>query len=69
MGEASYWMERDDLRGDYEKQLKAAHKVISDALEKALSMFPEWQSPQARVDVANYVFGYLGVSWGLKSGK
>lgn len=53
----------------YQKTLGTAQKEMSDALEKALSMFPEWQSPQVRVDLANYVFGYLGVSWGLKFGK
>ena len=53
----------------YQTTLKAAHKQMANALEKALASFPEWQSPQARVDLANYVLGYLGVSWGLKFGK
>jgi len=54
---------------EYQANLKAAQQEMSDALEKAMAMFPEWQSPQVRVDLANYVFGYLGVSWGLTFGK
>ncbi|MBU0847179.1 hypothetical protein KKH23_08360 [Patescibacteria group bacterium] len=53
----------------YQTTLKATQKQLANALEKALASFPEWQSPQARVDLANYVLGYLGVSWGLKFGK
>jgi len=53
----------------YQTTLKAAQRQMANALEKVLANFPEWQSPQARVDLANYVLGYLGVSWGLKFGK
>ena len=52
----------------YQANLKAARKELSDALEKALAMFPKRQEPRARVDLANYVIGYLGVSYGLKYG-
>ena len=62
-------MREVEIDEQYQTTLKAAQKQMANALEKALASFPEWQSPQARVDLANYVLGYLGVSWGLKFGK
>lgn len=48
----------------YQNLLKDAHGILSGALEKALDSFPEVCNDQARVDLANYCWGYLGVSIG-----
>ena len=53
---------------EYQENLKAAQKDMADTLEKALAMFTKHQEAEARVALANYVMGYLGVSYGLKYG-
>ncbi len=55
---------------EYKEKLKEALANIADTLEKALAKFKDTpQEGQARVAMARYVTGYLGVSYGLKYGR
>ncbi|MBA7647790.1 hypothetical protein ES703_55569 [subsurface metagenome] len=52
-------------RADYEyKKGKALDKVAA-TLEECLGRFHGEENDLIREDIANYVFGYLGVSYGL----
>ncbi len=53
---------------EYQENLRTAMKNMADTLEHTLAMFTKHQEPEARVALANYVIGYLGVSYGLKYG-
>lgn len=56
-------------RADYDYKKKKALDKVAATLEECLEHCHGEENDRLRVDLANYVFGYLGVSWGLKSGK
>ena len=52
-------------RGDYGARKEKALEKVAKTLEECLSMFPtEEEQDNAREDIANYVIGYLGVTFG-----
>jgi hypothetical protein len=62
-------MGEDTAPWPYDEVIRRATKEVADTMELVLAMFPESYQPEARVDICNYVLGYMGVSWGLKYGR
>jgi hypothetical protein len=51
--------------GDYEEKKQKAVTKVADTLEECLKDFDGDEQDRIREDLANYMFGYLGVSFGL----
>ena len=52
-------------RGDYEYKKEKALDKVAETLEDCLGKFHGEDNDRIREDIANYVVGYLGVSFGL----
>ena len=52
-------------RGDYEYKKEKALDKLAETLEECLSKFSGEENDHIREDMANYMVGYLGVSYGL----
>lgn len=52
-------------RGDYESKKDEAIGKLAATLEECLEPFSEEEEDRIREDLANYMIGYLGVSFGL----
>lgn len=49
-----------------QEKVKKQQSYLGEALENVLNEYPEEQQKEAREMVANFVFGYVGASFGLK---
>ena len=52
-------------RGDYEYKKEKALNKVAALLEECLESFHGDENDRIREDIANYIVGYLGVSYGL----
>jgi len=52
-------------RGDYEYKKEKALEKVAETLGECLAKFPGEENARICEDIANYVVGYLGVSFGL----
>ena len=51
--------------GDYDDKKEKALSKLAETLEECLSEFSGEENNRIRQDMANYMVGYLGVSYGL----
>ncbi len=58
-----------DEQKEYEERKKAARDLVADTLAEVLLMFSEDEMMVASKEIAAFVLGYLGVSWGPIIGK
>ena len=56
-------------RADYEYKKEKALEKLAATLEECLEKFNSEENDRIREDIANYMVGYLGVSFGLHSRK
>lgn len=52
-------------RDDYEYKKEKALGKVAETLEECLEKFHGEENDRIREDIANYMVGYLGVSFGL----
>ncbi|MBA7555866.1 hypothetical protein ES705_48558 [subsurface metagenome] len=52
-------------RGDYEYKKEKALGKVAATLEECLEKFHGDENDRIREDIANYMVGYLGISYGL----
>ena len=52
-------------RADYDYKRDNAFAKVAKTLEECLGKFHGEENNRIREDIANYTFGYLGVSFGL----
>lgn len=52
-------------RGDYQYRKEKTLDKVAATLEESLENFHGEENDRIREDIANYVVGYLGVSFGL----
>lgn len=52
-------------RGDYDYKREKSLDKLAETLEECLSKFSGEENNRIREDMANYMIGYLGVSYGL----
>jgi len=52
-------------RADYEYKKEKALEKVAATLEECLKKFHGEEDDRIREDIANYMVGYLGVSYGL----
>ena len=50
---------------EFDNRFEEAKGILDEALEKSLACFPEEEWDKARLKLANYVVGYMGVRFGL----
>jgi len=53
------------VQADYDYKQSEAIKKVAATLEECLGEFNAEEDNRIREDIANYVIGYLGVSFGL----